>query len=101
MERKEIISRLEKLKSLIEWDLPLDYQIVLDEAIKLLSCETLEVKEDDWVIYHIPEDFDLDTAANMYMQINSMFDKTIAIQGNVSAMSKKELIDYIESREEI
>ena len=33
----ELISKLEILKSEIEWDYPLEYQVVLDEVIKKIK----------------------------------------------------------------
>lgn len=37
MSKEEIIQKLKMLKSEIEWDLSLEYQIVLDNVIKILK----------------------------------------------------------------
>lgn len=40
MKIKEIIETLKMIKAVIEWDYPLDYAIVIDEAIEILKeCE--------------------------------------------------------------
>lgn len=41
MTREEIIQSLELLKAEIEWDKPIDYQVTLDETIKILSDNSL------------------------------------------------------------
>ena len=42
MSTSEIIEQLKQLKAAIEWDMPLDYQIVIDEAIKVFEASEKE-----------------------------------------------------------